>query len=363
MKKLTLFLCLGFIFAQKPNVINFVFQPFDSRPYLTPTPQPKNSININWNTSNKESTIVAYGLTLQLADTARISGIHSFHHVILSSLSPATEYYYRVLPDGDIKTFKTFPVHADSFNFIVFGDTRSDAVSHQSVIDRMANYDFDFIINSGDLVGSGDNTNDWQTFFNIEDTLLQSKLFLPTIGNHERPYILYDTLFALPDAKYFYSVNYGNAHFIILNTQMDLYGAQRNWLINDLIAVHSDTSINWIFVSLHSPPYSLGSHGSDKMVRQAWCPIFEQYGVDIVFGGHDHGYQRTNKINEVVYIVTAGGGAPLYDVDRNNWTAYAEKTHHFCLVKIIGKKLIFKAVKPDGTIFDFLIIDKNSTTK
>jgi hypothetical protein len=356
MGNLFYFLCLGAIFGQMLQG----FKTFDSKPYLTPTKSPTNSININWNTRSLKSTIVAYGLTPSLKDTAILKGLSCYHHLRLTNLLPKNMYYYRILPNGGLKRFKTFPVYADSFTFIAFGDTRSDSVTHQSIINRMANYEFDFLLHTGDFIIRGDDFSAWSTFFNIEDTILQEKQFLPAIGNHEYPYWIYDTLFALPDAEYFYSVNYGNAHFIMLDTQMELYGAQRNWLRNDLITTANDTLIDWIFVNLHRPPYSSGSHGSQMDVREAFCPLFEQYGVDIVFCGHDHDYERTREINGVTYIVTGGGGAPLYDIDSSPWTVASEKTYHFCLIELKGKKLFLKAIKPEGVVFDTLRLDKHN---
>jgi 3',5'-cyclic AMP phosphodiesterase CpdA len=358
MRNVCYILFFGLLFAQKTNILDTDLEPFDSKPYITPTTSPTNSVTINWNTVSQESTIVAYGVTSSLEDTARLAGLYYYHHIQLTGLLPATEYFYQVVPWGDMKQFTTFPAQADSFTFIAFGNTRSDSVAHQSVINRMAVCEFDFFMHSGDLVNDGGNTSDWRKFFNIEDTLLQSKHILPTIGDHESPYWPYDTLFSLPDSEEYYSVNYGNAHFIMLNTEMDLYGAQRDWLINDLTAASSDTLIDWIFVNLHRSPYSSGNHGSQMDVRNAWCPLFEEYGVDIVFCGHDHDYERTLKISGVVYIVTGGGGAPLYNVGSSGWTAYSEMTYHFCLIRIMGTKLILKPIKPDGVVFDSLILHK-----
>ncbi len=357
--KYVIFIALfALIFAQVPT-LGYAFGPFDSKPYLTPTESPQNSININWNTENPESSVVAYGVNLALEDTISISGLRTFHHITLSDLLPSTEYYYKVLPWGVVKQFKTFPSYTDTLTFTAYGDTRSDSAAHQSVINRMAAYEFAFSLHSGDLVNDGDGTDDWRTFFNVEDTVLQDHHFFPTIGNHESPFWPYDTLFVLPEPEDYYSVGFGNAHFIILNTSIDLNGEQRDWLIDDLTTANSDTTIIWIFVNLHRPPYSSGyGHGSQIDVREAWCPLFEQYGVDIVFGGHDHDYERTIPINGVVYIVTGGGGAPLHDVDSSSWTAYSERTYHFCKIDIMEKKLLLKAIKPDGTVFDSLVIDK-----
>jgi len=357
MKIMSVFLIAGYLYAQKPTILDAGFQPFDSNPYLTVTSSPTASVNINWNTLKPAETIVAYGSSL-LEDTARITGVRNYHHMRLSGLSPATWYYYKVLPHGDIRTFKTFPLYADSFDFIVFGDTRTDSATHQSIIDKILEYAPPLVIHTGDLVTSGGSGSDWRTFFNTEDALLQGTYFIPVVGNHEKPYWPYDTFFALPDAEYFYSVDYGSMHIICLDTEMDLNGLQRDWLINDLVSTKEDTSIKWIFVNSHRPPYSSGSHGSQMDVRNAWCKIFEDYRVDIVFNGHDHIYERTYPINGVVYMVIGGGGAPLYDVDKHDWTAYSEKVYHFCHIKIAGKRLSLKTMKPDGTVIDSSYIEK-----
>lgn len=336
----------------------FAFSSFDSRPYITPTASPSNSVYLSWNTDTPESTIVTYGMTATLEHTLRLDSVRNYHHVALTNLLSETQYYYRVVPSGELYHFCTFPEQSDTFSFVVFGDTRSDSAAHQSVIDRMAAYSFDFMMHSGDLVNDGDRTIDWRIFFNVEDTVLPYHHFLPTIGNHESPYWPYDTLFSLPDSEEYYSVTYGNAHSIMLNTQMDLYGVQRDWLIAELQAASSDTTIDWIFVNLHRPPYSSGNHGSQLDVRNAWCPLFEQYGVDIVFAGHDHNYERTEAINGVIYIVTGGGGAPLRDVGTSSWTAHSERTYHFCHVDIMSRKLFLHAIKPNGSMFDSLVIEK-----
>ncbi|MEO0206609.1 MAG: metallophosphoesterase family protein, partial [candidate division WOR-3 bacterium] len=331
---------------------------FDSPPYLTPTSSPTTSVIVNWNTEKTEPGVIAFGITPSLEDTISINEKTYYHHIILNNLVPGTLYYYKVLPHGQIHQFKTFPISSDSFSFIIIGDTRSDPVSHQAVVDRMQDYNFEFIVHTGDFVASGYNPDDWKTFFAIESQLLSEKMFLPTIGNHEKPFWQYDSLFVLPGVEDYYSVRYANLCIISLNTETELEGLQKKWLINELNFLSTDTSIDWIFVSLHRPPYSSGSHGSNLKVRDTWCPVFEKYGVDIVFCGHDHSYERTKEINGVIYIVCAGGGAPLYDVGKNDWTEYSEKTHHFCFVTVTKRNIDLKAIKPDGTVFDSLILKK-----
>lgn len=338
--------------------LTFAFGPLSSNPYLTPTSTPGYSIYISWNTASEESTIVAYGTTVSMDDTIRLTGIHYYHHVELTGLTPGQMYYYQVQPSGDILTFSTFPVYSNTFDFIAFGDTRSDSVAHQSVINRMLDYPSVLFIHAGDLVNDGNNETDWRIYFNVEDTLIRDHHLVPVIGNHESPFWPYDTLFLLPDSEAHYSIEYGNVHYTILNTEMDLYGNQRAWLIDDLTSASNDSVIDWIFVGFHRPPYSSGNHGSQIDVRDAWCSLFEQYDVDIVFNGHDHDYERTIPINGVVYVVTGGGGAPLHYVGTSAWTAYSESTYHFCHININERVCTLRAIKPDGTVFDSLIIDK-----
>jgi hypothetical protein len=63
-------------------------------------------------------------------------------------------------------------------------------------------------------------------------------------------------------------------------------------------------------------------------------------------------------VENVNYIVTGGGGAPLYNIGQKWWTIHSEKTYHFCLITCDMNNLTFKAVKPDGAIFDSFEINK-----
>ncbi|MGB9720446.1 MAG: metallophosphoesterase [bacterium] len=352
-----LFVC-SFSLSQVNSLEQKQFYAFDSPPYLSPTSSPTTSVIVNWNTKRMEPSAITLGISPSLEDTIFVNDKTNYHHVILNNLIPGTEYYYKILPYGVVRQFRTFPISTDSFNFIVVGDTRSDSASHHAVVDRMQDYKFEFLVHTGDFVSSGYDPDDWKTFFDIESKVLSEKMFLPVIGNHEKPFWQYDTLFVLPGVEDFYAVRYANVHIICLNTEMELTGFQKKWLINELNFASTDTTIDWIFISLHRPPYSSGSHGSNLKVRDAWCPIFEKYGVDIVFCGHDHSYERTKEINGVIYIVCAGGGAPLYNVGKSDWTEHSEKTHHFCFVSVKKRNLKLQAIRPDGIVFDSLVLKK-----
>ena len=150
-------------------------------------------------------------------------------------------------------------------------------------------------------------------------------------------------------------LKHGNAHFVCLDSDVRYSTDQIAWLEADLARVAD--RVQWIFVNFHHPPHSSGSHGSEYATMPKWIDAFEQYGVDIVFNGHDHHYERSLN-NDIWYIVTGGGGAPLRAVNQkpNSYQIYAERTLHFCKLQINGAQLTFEMIRADGTVGDTFIM-------
>ena len=87
-------------------------------------------------------------------------------------------------------------------------------------------------------------------------------------------------------------------------------------------------------------------------MRWTLTPLFEKYGVDVVFGGHMHSYER-NEVNGITYVVTAGGGAPLYAMkEREPAQVVFEMAHHFVVVKIDGNRLEATVISSEGEVLD-----------
>jgi hypothetical protein len=138
---------------------------------------------------------------------------------------------------------------------------------------------------------------------------------------------------------------------------------QYNWLVNDL----QNTTQPWKFVFFHEPAYSSGSHGSTINVQTHLVPIFEAYGVDVVFNGHDHDYERTCPILDdvcttiqnggVVYYVAGGGGAPLYSASGDWFTAYGDSIYHFLRAEVDDCRVRLDAIDTNGNVFDSYEID------
>ena len=250
-----------------------------------------------------------------------------------------------------------------TFSFVAFGDTRSNPVAHQQVVSSILSLAPDFVLHTGDFVSNGSDSAQWTTFYSIEHDLQSQVPFYGALGNHEGgdPCCHFDH-FDWPNNERWYSFDHGNVHVIAL--EIDGHAAywagspQAQWLENDL----AHTTQPWKVVFFHIPPYSSGSeHGSDMRVREALEPLFVRYGVDLVFNGHGHDYERS-VANGVTYIVTGGGGAPLYAKGQSDpASVYFTSTFHSVQVSVAGMTLTIAGVRPDGVQFDEFTLHKPPT--
>jgi 3',5'-cyclic AMP phosphodiesterase CpdA len=200
-----------------------------------------------------------------------------------------------------------------------------------------------------------------------------------------------------------FSFDYGNSHWTVLdaNTYMDWTNPSlREWLTKDLAVAQSAT---WRFVAFHQPGFnSSKEHLTDQWMRTL-SPILEANNVDVVFSGHVHNYQRSfpltfspkpqpdgkptgpkgevagdwkldqafgdgaaAKPHGVIYIVSGGGGAELYNPEQQNdpssWLAFTNKfisqQHSLSVVDVAGKTFRLKQISDDGKELDAFRIVK-----
>jgi hypothetical protein len=329
--------------------------PITKAPYLSWDTPDCSEMGVSWGTREEATSRVVYGTDPSYGDTIEDGSLVERHFLRIPGLDPGGTYHYQVSSSNGYQSvnnaFKTPPEPGEPYCFVAYGDTRSQTYAHANVVDEIAAADPDFIIHSGDLVNNGHILKDWYMFFNVISKVTGSAPLMPSLGNHEGGAQYYFNFFTLPGNEEYFSFDYGDAHFICLNSEIAYASGspQYDWLLDDLQNV--SPSARWIFVYFHSPPYSSGNHGSDIGIRNAWCPIFEEYGVDIVFNGHDHNYER-GLVNGVYYVVTGGGGAPLRPVGQNWWTIYSESCYHICNLCIEDGRLQFEAIKPGGEVID-----------
>lgn len=334
-------------------------QPQPRGPYLqSVTP---NSVWVVWDTTSQSMGKVEYGLSPELGEVTEESESVLHHAVQLTGLKPYTEYYYRV-DRSKVAKFRTAADRNDQeFHFAVFGDTRSGASIHRKIVKQIVEIEPDFVLHTGDMVETGRSTSEWNRFFNIEEPLLRITPFYPTLGNHEDydPNHNFDShyldIFHLPGDELWYAFDYGNARFISLKA--DGYplneflpsDEQVLWLREQL----EENNAPWLIVFFHVGVFTSRSEDTMEVgMRERLVPIFEEYDVDVVFMGHHHSYERI-LINGITYIVTAGGGASLYDLNEPQpGTQMAVNEHHFVSIEIKGNQLLGLAIDRRGEVID-----------
>lgn len=291
-------------------------------PYLqNPT---EDSMVVKWRTDASVVGQVEYGTSANnLSDMTPALAATTNHEVTLTGLQPDTTYYYRVLNDdsatSSIHSFTTPHAAGDDSPFRVWLIGDSGTADENAAAVRDAFYDFnggpqtDLWLMLGDNAYTFGTDSEYQraVFEMYPETLATTPLY-STIGNHETMTtggVPYFDIFTLPrngeaggipsGTEAYYSFDYGNVHFICLDSEKAsraINGAMYNWLETDLQANTQD----WTVVFFHQPPYSKGSHDSDDLLetkirdmRQNFTPLFDQYGVDFVFSGHSHAYERS----------------------------------------------------------------------
>ena len=323
------------------------------------------------------------------------------HHVAVTGLEPGESYTYRV---GDARSGNW----SEACSFVT--DDRDDAVAFAVIADVQAGNkeDFDhaaqtmaaaletlpraeFAVNLGDYVN--DNTNDeWDWYFESFAFANNHLTHVPVAGNHDGNITNKLNTFCFPsmfclDTKanrslegVYYSFDWGNIHFAVLNTN-DMYPmsqAQKNWFINDM----SNTGAHWKIVLMHRSPYSAGKNINKPLeiaMRNDLLPLMDKLQIDLVLSGHDHMYLRTAPVRGdkktditfteadfrgetlsfakdpagTVYALPSTAGTKRYVVNENAMppildcadTAFSTRELGGCFatVQTEGDKLVYKA--------------------
>jgi len=336
-------------------------------------------------------TATATAQLFPASDTGLATDFYQYEAQI-TGLTAATRYAYDIFMGGADATpgqdsFTTAPTTGSgTVRFIAFGDSGVGSAAQGQLASRMSADTFDLALHTGDVAYGTADLQGGPSYTQYDNWLfgiypwMRSHPFYPSIGNHDDEInhaSAYRDVFVLPEqgasttypdnAERYYSFDYGPIHFVALDTEYALLDsgrqqAQLAWLDTDLAA----TTQPWRVVYFHRSPYSSGSeHGSMLDVRQAFSPILERRGVQLVLSGHDHDFERSIPWREFVangsaitYIVTGGGGAALYAVGTSAWTAKSASVNHYMRMTVSGCTMTVEAVGLDGAVFDQTSIDR-----
>lgn len=252
------------------------------------------------------------------------------------------------------------PLKPKSVRFAVIGDTGTGHQPEYDVAQQMAafhaQFPFEFVIMLGDNMYGGKNAADFKKKFEAPygPLLDEGVKFYASLGNHDNPNERLYKPFNMGGKRY-YSFKKGSVEFFALDSNyMD--PGQLDWLKQEL----ERSSAAWKICYFHHPLYSDGKyHGPDKDLRALIEPIFEKSGVNVVFSGHEHVYERLKPQNGIYYFIL-GNSAKLQPHDLRFSAQMAkgfDTDRTFMLVEIDGGRLYFQTISRTGETVDSGVLE------
>ena len=325
------------------------------------------------------------------------------HSVTATGLQAGETYFYRLGSEGDWSEPQQFTTEAETakkVKFLVFGDSQSGKASNpeygpwgKTIRNAYeANPDAAFFMNVGDLVEIGQDYAHWKNWYTAAQDVIEKLPAMAVPGNHETYDVADESHSTLPVyftkqlhlpmngpkelAGQVYSFDYGNVHFAVLDSQEEEEGSyvasmlekEAAWLAKDLAA----TKQPWKLVFFHRTPYYNKATRANENVKKAFAGVIDQYHVDLVINGHDHGYSRTYPIYQdafvdspakgTVYLVTGRSGNKYYtDLSNKVWDAFfhdPQAEPNYVVIETEGDILTVRGVTQSGDLIDTYRIDK-----
>jgi hypothetical protein len=248
------------------------------------------------------------------------------------------------------------PLQKDSLKFAIIGDSGTGGSEQLEVARQLAvfraKFPFEFAIMLGDNMYGGERPIDFVNKFEkpYKPLLDDGVMFYASLGNHDDPSQRFYQKFNM-DGKRYYTYRKKDVEFYALDSTY-MSPEQVSWLRTEL----KRSDAKWKIPYFHHPIYSSGArHGSELDLQRVVEPLFLENGVDVVFSGHEHFYERLKPQKGIVYI-TQGGAAKLRRGnirDKSVMTAKGFDTDRsFTLVEVVGDHLFFETISRLGQIVD-----------
>ncbi len=253
------------------------------------------------------------------------------------------------------------PNREGSLKFAAIGDNGTGEAPQYEVAQQMARlhatFPFDLVIMLGDnMYGSQQPSDFVKKFESPYAPLLSSGVkFQASLGNHDRPENVSYRPFNMNGQRY-YSYARNNVRFFALDsTRLD--PTQLAW-IDDALAKATE---EWKICYFHHPLYSNADrHGASVDLRVLLEPIFVKHGVNVVFSGHDHVYERLKPQKGIYYFVSgAAGQLRRGNMSPTDQTAASfDQDQSFMLVEVAGNEMHFQAISRVGKTVDAGVINR-----
>jgi len=333
----------------------------------------------------------------------------------LKNLLPGKVYYYQCGSEDNnfiddhqkdswtaVHSFTTPPKFGaeGKYTIGIWGDTQDNQGNKSfektaKIVSQLTKYPLDLTLHMGDIVENGSVTASWNRFLQTAAPLNAKVPFMPVTGNHDvvnanddpafqQPFPVFHDLFDLPDDKLNYSFDYGNIHFIAINSgycqgaaKFDKVLFQKgspeySWLENDLIKARKNKRTKWIIMYDHYPVHAYGVSLVPQWQDQI-SPIIDKYKVDLVLSGHRHVYERHKAIRNniplaqldfhvydkpagTVYITNGSAGGSLQGVGGSKMPSMVftptTRMHTYAIMTILGNQLIYDVYNEEAEKID-----------
>ncbi|MGZ8901204.1 MAG: metallophosphoesterase, partial [Limisphaerales bacterium] len=329
---------------------------------------------------------IEYGTNLTIVQRAEVNPGGTNHVATITGLTPDTEYFYRVgnrfnetETFSDWSTFRTFRL-SGPVTFHVVGDSGWGSTPQLTIADQMKTSPADFLMHVGDTVYPGiAHYNADLRLFSVYQEEMRTRPWFFALGNHEQ-YVDREAalqLFYLPTnsvtgTEHYYSFDHGDAHFVVAWADVAVGSTyhpgspQFQWLDADL----AGTSKPWKFLFFHHTWRTSSAHQVDdydanqvrdsEQLDQGLAALARKHGVQIIFNGHDHVYERLAPSGGPISFVSGGGGAALYNLTvPHPDSAQFYAAYHFLRVNVQGDQALVEAVTVDGSVFDKVHLNLN----
>lgn len=261
-----------------------------------------------------------------------------------------------------------FPVRAGSVRFAAIGDMETGKRPQYETAREMAkvrkDFPFQFVITLGDNIYGGHTPRDFELKFEVPyKALLDAGVkFYASLGNHDRASERSYKLFNMNGDNY-YAFTKGNVRFFALDSNyMD--PKQLSWLRTQLADVPSS---DWKICYFHHPLYSSArKHGPATDLRLLLQPLFIDYGVNVVFSGHEHVYERIKPQNGIYYFIEGASGQLRYGNLKKDSSIMAngfDTDNSFMLVEVAGDTMYFQTISRTGATVDSGTIQRSANSE
>jgi predicted phosphodiesterase len=340
------------------------------RPYLQAVTQ--NNISVMVESSSTDSVTVDYGLTIAYGMTARTESVEwttdstYVHNVKLTGLTPNTIYHYRAVQNVGTSSdaaFRTAVRSGTPFRFAWLADPRTNTAAHDRIAKLIADANPVVSLYGGDIARNSEYDAFKMDFFRPNELALISRVpFYNAPGNHEgwktNTKAFTRAPFSPSGTQDFYSVDYGDMHLLVLNTELPLDEKSPQYIFaeKDL----ASTAQTWKIVIAHNHAYCSGGHGENADLKRMSTNIFETNKVDMVISGHSHFYQH-NLVNGIHHMIIGSAGAPLKTPKDTSYTLKSVKDYNFAIVDVSPETFMMVIYNAEGAVLDSVMLRKGNS--